>query len=144
MDSNFIQRKQEEGQQGYGSQSLNSHANIKVVGVGGGGGNAVNRMIAAGLAGVDFWAMNTDAQVLQMSGAPNRIQLGSKLTNGLGAGGDPSKGEKAAEEKGKDIPADLECMKYLTEVEKDCWPCICYVAEKKDWKIKGCSSQLTQ
>ena len=52
--------------------------------------------------------------------------------------------EKAAEEKGKDIPADLECMKYLTEVEKDCWPCICYVAEKKEWKVKGCSSKLTQ
>ena len=72
-------------------------ANIKVIGVGGGGGNAVNRMVAAGLGGVDFWAMNTDAQVLQMSAAKNRIQLGNKLTNGLGAGGDPAKGEKAAE-----------------------------------------------
>ena len=71
---------------------------IKVIGVGGGGGNAVNRMIKAGLTGVDFWAMNTDAQVLKMSLAENKIQLGGKLTEGLGAGGDPSVGEKAAEE----------------------------------------------
>ena len=87
---------------------LSSQANIKVVGVGGGGGNAVNRMIAAGLGGVDFWTMNTDAQVLQMSSAPNRIQLGNKLTNGLGAGGDPSKGEKAAEESRDDIMVALD------------------------------------
>lgn len=73
-------------------------ADIKVVGAGGGGGNAVNRMIKAGLTGVDFWAMNTDAQVLAMSLAENKIQLGGKLTEGLGAGGDPSVGEKAAEE----------------------------------------------
>ena len=73
-------------------------ADIKVIGAGGGGGNAVNRMIKAGLTGVDFWAMNTDAQVLKMSLAENKIQLGSKLTEGLGAGGDPSVGEKAAEE----------------------------------------------
>lgn len=73
-------------------------AKIKVVGVGGGGGNAVNRMIKAGLSGVDFWAMNTDAQVLEMSTAENKIRLGNKLTSGLGAGGDPGIGEKAAEE----------------------------------------------
>ena len=78
------------------------------MGVGGGGGNAVNRMIAAGLNGVDFWALNTDAQVLKMSGASNRIQIGSKLTNGLGAGGDPSKGEKAAEESRDDIMVALD------------------------------------
>ncbi len=85
-----------------------NHANIKVIGVGGGGGNAINRMIAAGLGGVDFWAMNTDAQVLQMSGAKNRIQLGNKLTSGLGAGGDPSKGEKAAEESRDEIMVALD------------------------------------
>lgn len=85
-----------------------NQANIKVVGVGGGGGNAVNRMIAAGLSSVDFWALNTDAQVLQMSGAQSRIQLGSKLTNGLGAGGDPSKGEKAAEESKDEIMKSLD------------------------------------
>lgn len=73
-------------------------ADIKVIGAGGGGGNAVNRMIKAGLTGVDFWAMNTDAQVLKMSLAENKIQLGGKLTDGLGAGGDPGVGEKAAEE----------------------------------------------
>lgn len=87
---------------------LNNHANIKVVGCGGGGGNAVNRMIAAGLSGVDFWVMNTDAQVLQMSAAQNRIRLGTKLTNGLGAGGDPTKGEKAAEESRDDIMVALD------------------------------------
>lgn len=83
-------------------------ANIKVIGVGGGGGNAVNRMIKSGLAGVDFWAMNTDAQVLEMSSAPNKIRLGSKLTNGLGAGGDPTKGEKAAEETQEEILKALD------------------------------------
>ncbi len=83
-------------------------AEIKVIGVGGGGGNAVNRMIKAGLCGVDFWAMNTDAQVLGMSSAKNRIQLGSKLTQGLGAGGDPSIGEKAAEETRENIMQALD------------------------------------
>ncbi len=83
-------------------------AKIKVVGVGGGGGNAVNRMIKAGLTGVDFWAMNTDAQVLEMSSADNKIRLGNKLTAGLGAGGDPSVGEKAAEETREDIVKALD------------------------------------
>ena len=73
-------------------------AKIKVIGVGGGGGNAVNRMIKAGLSGVEFWAMNTDAQVLGMSLAENKITIGGKITNGLGAGGNPEKGEKSAEE----------------------------------------------
>ena len=73
-------------------------ADIKVIGVGGGGGNAVNRMIKAGLGGVEFWAMNTDVQVLEMSLAEHKIRIGSKLTNGLGAGGNPEKGEKSAEE----------------------------------------------
>jgi len=85
-----------------------STANIKVVGVGGGGGNAVNRMIASGLSGVEFWAMNTDAQVLEMSSAPRKVQLGTKLTNGLGAGGNPSVGEKAAEESREDITVALD------------------------------------
>ena len=64
--------------------------NIKVIGVGGGGGNAVNRMIKAGLSGVEFWLMNTDLQVLEYGQTKNKIQLGSKSTAGLGAGGDPS------------------------------------------------------
>ncbi len=83
-------------------QNLNP-AKIKVIGVGGGGGNAVNRMIKAGLSGVEFWAMNTDLQVLNRSLSENKINLGSKLTNGLGAGGNPEKGEKAAEETRDDI-----------------------------------------
>lgn len=85
-----------------------SPASIKVIGVGGGGGNAVNRMIKAGLSGVDFWLMNTDLQVLQYSTAKNKIQLGSKLTNGLGAGGEPQIGEKAAEEAQQEITEALE------------------------------------
>ena len=85
-----------------------SQANIKVIGVGGGGGNAVNRMIKAGLSGVEFWAMNTDAQVLEMSSASKKIQLGAKLTAGLGAGGNPSIGEKAAEESREDLLVALD------------------------------------
>jgi len=73
-------------------------AQIKVVGVGGGGGNAVNRMIAEGLGGVDFVAVNTDNQALMLSKAKTRVQIGEKLTRGLGAGGNPEIGKKAAEE----------------------------------------------
>ena len=73
-------------------------AKIKVIGVGGGGNNAVNRMIAAGVQGVAFLAVNCDAQALLLSKAPNRIQIGEKLTKGLGAGANPEIGEKAAEE----------------------------------------------
>lgn len=83
-------------------------ASIKVIGVGGGGGNAVNRMIKAGLSGVDFWLMNTDLQVLNYSTCKNKIQLGAKLTNGLGAGGEPQIGEKAAEEAQQDITEALD------------------------------------
>ena len=61
-------------------------ARIKVIGVGGGGGNAVNRMVKSGLQGVDFIVANTDIQALQANGAPSKIQLGVKLTKGLGAG----------------------------------------------------------
>ena len=75
-----------------------SGARIKVVGVGGGGGNAVNTMIAAGLPGVDFLAANTDAQALRSNLAPVKIQLGEKQTRGLGAGGNPGVGRSAAEE----------------------------------------------
>ena len=85
-----------------------SPASIKVIGVGGGGGNAVNRMIKAGLSGVDFLLMNTDLQVLQYSTAKNKIQLGEKLTNGLGAGGEPQIGEKAAEEAQQEITEALD------------------------------------
>jgi len=73
-------------------------ARLKVVGVGGAGGNAINRMIGAGLRGVEFIAANTDIQSLNQSLAPTRVQLGINATRGLGAGGDPSQGRKSAEE----------------------------------------------
>src|SRR5688572_6322230 len=71
-------------------------ARIKVVGVGGGGSNAVNRMVAAGLDGVEFIVANTDLQALKLNAAPNKIQIGGKLTKGLGAGADPNIGRQAA------------------------------------------------
>lgn len=81
---------------------------IKVIGVGGGGGNAVNRMIKAKLAGVEFWLMNTDLQVLTYSNVQNKLQLGVATTKGLGSGGDPSTGEKAALEVKEEITRALE------------------------------------
>ena len=87
-----------------------SPAVIKVIGVGGGGGNAVNRMITTGMQRVDFWVMNTDLQVLKLSKTEpdHRVQLGANLTNGLGAGGNPAIGEKAAEESEDEITAALD------------------------------------
>lgn len=84
-------------------QNSESFARIKVVGVGGGGGNAVNRMIEAGIVGVEYVVVNTDAQTLMLSRAPTRVQLGEKLTRGLGAGGNPDQGRKAAEESGDEL-----------------------------------------
>ena len=78
-------------------------AQIKVVGVGGGGGNAVNRMINEGLGGVEFIAVNTDNQALILSKAKTRVRIGDKLTRGLGAGGNPEIGRKAAEESSEDL-----------------------------------------
>jgi cell division protein FtsZ len=80
------------------SSQLESFAHIKVVGVGGGGCNAVERMIKEGLQGVEFIAINTDAQALMLSSAPTRVRIGEKLTRGLGSGGNPEQGRKAAEE----------------------------------------------
>ena len=68
---------------------VESFANIKVVGVGGGGCNAIDRMIEEGLHGVEFIAINTDAQALMLSKAPTRVRIGDKLTRGLGSGGNP-------------------------------------------------------
>lgn len=81
---------------------------IKVVGVGGGGTNAVNRMIEAGIKGVEFIAMNTDAQALQMSDADYKVHLGGNLTKGLGAGADPEIGHQAAEESREEIKEALK------------------------------------
>jgi cell division protein FtsZ len=80
-----------------------SFAKIKVVGVGGGGCNAVDRMIQEGLQGVDFLAVNTDAQALMLTKAATRVRVGEKLTRGLGSGGDPETGRKASEESAEDI-----------------------------------------
>jgi cell division protein FtsZ len=83
-------------------------AKIKVIGVGGGGGNAVNRMIAASMEGVEFIAANTDRQALQLSHAPVKLQLGAKLTSGLGAGANPDVGRRAALEDSEKIIEALE------------------------------------
>ena len=85
-----------------------SQASIKVIGVGGAGQNAVNRMIREGVEGVAFISLNTDAQALEQSLAPTRIQIGEQATRGLGAGGDPKVGEAAARESEKAIQAELE------------------------------------
>jgi cell division protein FtsZ len=82
---------------------LESFARIKVVGVGGGGCNAVDRMIDEGLQGVEFIAINTDAQALLLSKATTRVRVGEKLTRGLGSGGDPETGRKASEESAEEI-----------------------------------------
>lgn len=84
-------------------QAYETFARIKVIGVGGGGSNAVNRMIDEGIQGVEFIAVNTDAQSLTLSKAPTRVRLGDKITRGLGAGGDPEIGCKSAEESADDL-----------------------------------------
>ena len=83
-------------------------AKIKVIGVGGGGGNAVNRMVSSGLTGVDFVVANTDAQALEMNAAPIRLQIGAKLTKGLGAGADPRIGKQAALEDTEQLISALD------------------------------------
>lgn len=82
---------------------LENFARIRVVGVGGGGSNAVNRMIEARVSGVDFVVVNTDSQALLLSDAPTRVHIGEKSTRGLGAGGDPEVGKKSAEESIEDL-----------------------------------------
>ena len=86
-----------------GYASLEGAARIVVLGIGGGGSNAVNRMIQSGVRGVEFAAVNTDTQALARSEAGTRIHIGEKLTRGLGAGGNPNVGEKAAEESAEQI-----------------------------------------
>src|SRR3974377_1138425 len=90
------------------NEDVRNNAKIKVIGVGGGGGNAVNRMIDTHLEGVEFVVANTDLQALQMSRAEIKIQLGVKLTNGLGAGANPEVGRKAALEDSDKIIEALE------------------------------------
>jgi len=90
------------------NEEARNDARIKVIGVGGGGGNAVNRMIDAGMDGIEFIVANTDLQALRMSHAPVKIQLGVKLTNGLGAGANPEVGRKGALEDSDKIIEVLE------------------------------------
>ncbi len=90
------------------NQNTEAFARIKVIGVGGGGQNAVNRMMEEGIQGVEFIAANTDAQALMLSRAPVRVRLGDKLTRGLGAGGDPEIGRKAAEESSDELYSALK------------------------------------
>ncbi len=91
-----------------GNGSGDYYATIKVIGVGGGGMNAVSRMIDAGVSGVDFVAMNTDIHVLELSNAKNKLQIGANLTRGLGAGGNPEVGRESAEETRAEIRRLLE------------------------------------
>src|SRR5512147_1394154 len=95
MDSTNKQAEERVGKEAF--------ARIKVIGVGGGGSNAVNRMMDEGIKGVEFIAVNTDAQALMLSKAPMKVRLGDKLTRGLGAGGDPEIGRKAAEESADEL-----------------------------------------
>jgi cell division protein FtsZ len=87
---------------------VESPAQIKVLGVGGGGSNAVNRMIEEGIQGVEFIAVNTDAQALMLAQAPQRMRIGDKLTKGLGSGGHPEVGDKAAQESSEEIKSLLK------------------------------------
>ena len=114
-------------------QSDDNHLNarIKVVGVGGGGGNAVNTMIAAGLHGVDFISANTDAQALSANLASIKLQIGSQVTKGLGAGGSPEMGRKAATEDlalKRKIFAQLEALMrpdaWITSNTSPCCTCM--------------------
>jgi len=93
-----LERDKEEGRMRETDRTLEGNARIKVVGIGGGGSNAVNRMIRSKLRGVEFIAINTDLQALAHSEAQTKMNIGKKLTRGLGAGGNPTIGREAAEE----------------------------------------------
>src|SRR5512137_1797659 len=84
---------------------VESPAQIKVLGIGGGGSNAINRMISQGIQGVEFVSVNTDSQALMLCEAPHRLRIGDKLTKGLGAGGNPEIGQKAGQESSEEIKA---------------------------------------
>ena len=105
-------------------ETANSNfAKIKVIGVGGGGGNAVNRMVAYGLQGAEFIVINTDKQALYLSSSPQKLQIGEKLTKGLGSGADPQIGRRAAEESRDDIEqllkgADLVLSRPVSAAER--------------------------
>ena len=127
----------------YLDDEMQNTTNIKVIGVGGGGGNAVNRMVVSGLKGVEFISMNTDAQALHHSSADNKVHIGK----GLGAGGDPEKGREAAEESRENIGKSLEGadMVFITlgaggGTGSGAGPIVAEEARKKD--ILNCGSGI--
>ena len=103
----------------YNQEAFNEKPIIKVIGVGGGGGNAVNRMIENDVKGVEFIVINTDAQVLRLAKADTRLQIGKQLTKGLGAGADPDVGFRAAEESEEEIDEDIEKLERLLEEKRE-------------------------
>lgn len=124
-------------------------AKIKVIGVGGGGNNAVNRMIEANISGVEFIAVNTELQVLNQSNAPTKIQIGEKLTRGLGAGAKPIVGEQAAEESREDLSKALSGadMVFVTggmggRHRNRCGSCSGSLCQGT-WRINHCRSYKT-
>src|SRR3712207_4348731 len=107
---------------------------IRVIGVGGGGSNAVNRMIRAELMGVEFISVNTDAQALLQSDAPHKIRIGDKITRGLGAGGDPGIGQRAAEEDAEKIAQALRSEEHTSELQSRQYLVCRLLLEKKKKK----------
>ncbi len=113
------------------NNQVESFAHIKVVGVGGGGCNAVDRMIKEGLTGVEFIAINTDAQALQLSNAPIRVRIGEKLTRGLGSGGNPEQGRKAAEESARNC---IRCSRVrIWSLSPPVWAVVPALAPARLW-----------
>ena len=115
----------------------NLHPKITVLGVGGSGGNAVNNMINANLEGVDFLVANTDAQALQISSCPNKIQLGLNSTKGLGAGMRPDIGRQAAEEAIQDLSEKIESLKELYEKKQPSIPTTIKAEKKLNFFLKS-------
>ena len=107
-------------------------AQLKVVGVGGAGNNAVNRMIQYGIRGVEFISVNTDKQALYLSRANQKIQIGEKLTKGLGAGADPEIGRKAAEE--SRIPSPKPCGGRTWCSSPQAWEAVPVPARRRSWR----------
>ena len=103
----MIESNYDENNNNINNYMMDGTATIKVIGVGGAGNNAINRMIESGIKGVEFIAVNTDNQALQRSKASTRIQIGEKLTRGLGAGANPDIGAQAAEESKSEVAEAL-------------------------------------
>jgi len=116
IDKNYSEKKTEAHSHSQEiTPDLTPVAHIKVVGVGGGGGNAINRMVNSDFANVDFISVNTDAQALYHSKAENKVHLGRDATRGLGAGADPVTGKLAAEESLDELKSSRNASKATTE-----------------------------